>query len=253
MGHMVVKTWNSFSSASSEAWSIKSLDCPNEHCIAALYVLFLLFTSATTIVSILKLRPNKMIQGLSTYSVMHWVILLIVSLKCHKLEFYKFDCLSQPKQKLDADCLSVTDQVARRFKGMSIYIRDYWAQASPENYYCGMLAVSPTLHVHMNMLNHCIKFNILVIIVQFFKKKSMGAGWLYNSLHVIKSKLQQELKIVEGRSLPDATCSRHNSKILKLLMDFGIHLIIPIVLNFTLLTPMLMITINPVSNGSASI
>jgi len=109
-----------------------------------------------------------------------------------------------------------------------------------------MLAVSPTLHVHMNMLNHCIKFNILIIIiVQFFKKKSMGAGWLYKSLHVIKSKLQQEPKIVEGQSLPDATCSRHNSKILKLLMDFGIHLIIPIVLNFTLLTPMLMITINP--------
>jgi hypothetical protein len=90
-----------------------------------LYVLFLLFTSATTIVSILKLKPNKMIQGLSIYSVVHRVILLVVSLKCHKLEFYKFDCLSQPKLKLDADCLSVTDQVARNFKGMSIYIRDY--------------------------------------------------------------------------------------------------------------------------------
>jgi hypothetical protein len=61
-----------------------------------------------------------------------------------------------------------------------------------------MLAVSPTLHVHMSMLNHCIKFNVLIIIVQFFKKKSMGAGWLYKSLHVIKSNLQQELKIVEG-------------------------------------------------------
>jgi hypothetical protein len=30
--------------------------------------------------------------------------------------------------------------------------------------------------VHMNMLNHCIKFNILIIIiiVQFFKKKEHG-------------------------------------------------------------------------------